>query len=181
MSGERDDTSAVGGRTCRHEMIYDDERKRSYANELTDFLKDLIPGYDLLADPGERASARIRHAAGVRASWQANVNAAFGTVGCTPEQISVLTSDQPFPLVPCTWSAPVPLLLLDSCYEPTTELPRPIAEEPGEIFWLEPAEELTYLSSLNVLDVVMLVDHAAESHYAGWASEAVPRAHVTGQ
>ena len=163
MSGDGDTApSVVDGGAYRHEMIYDGERKRSYANRLTDFLADLIPGYERLTDHAERTSARVRHAADVRAAWQAAVNEAFGAEGCTPAQIAVLTSDLPAPPVPPVWSAPVPLLLVDSFYEPTTDLARPVAEDPGEIFWLEPTGELAYLLSLDVLDVVMLVDRAAE-------------------
>ena len=45
VSGDGDTApSVVDGGAYRHEMIYDGERKRSYANRLTDFLADLIPG-----------------------------------------------------------------------------------------------------------------------------------------
>lgn len=166
MSEDRPSASSrVEVSAYRHEMIYDGERRHGYADHLVDFLPNLIDGYAELTGAGERTEARIRHAAGVRASWQAEVNLAFGTEGCTPEQILVLTSDQA-PVVLRTWSAPVPLLLVDSCYEPTTELPRPVAEEPGEIFWLEPMDELAYLLSLDVLDIVMLVDHLGGSDHS---------------
>lgn len=164
MSQDRVGAPPVAGRAHRHEMIYAGERR--YAERLTDFLADLIPGYTELTDPAERTRARVRHANGVRAAWQAEINLAFGAEGCTAEQIVVLSGDHAAPPDLRDWSAPVPLLLVDSFYEPATELARPVAVEPGEIFWLKPTDELGYLLSLDVLDIVVLVDHVAGPGHA---------------
>jgi hypothetical protein len=142
-----------------HEMVHGDERRCRYADDLGDFLPDLIPGYTELSDPAARTDARVRHARRVRFDWQHDVTAAFGVEGCTPEQIAVLTDERTMPPAVSIWSAPVPLLLVDCWYEPTTDLARPVGRDPGEIFWLEPSDEVAYVRSLALLDIVIVIEN----------------------
>ena len=64
-----------------------------------------------------------------------------------------LTDDANDPRVNLEWDLEVPLVLMTSDYVPFTERPAPT----GNIFWLDPTTELTYLRSLDRLGVMKLL------------------------
>lgn len=144
------------GTPYRFEMIHASRTRRSYADEPAELVTALIPGYPGEHDPVAAAVARIRHAVHIQIVAQAAINVELGFEGCTPEQRALLCGDRTVAPTPTRWAAPVPLVLVDCFYAPVSELPRPIAEAPGELRWLRPSTDWDYLRSLADLGVVDL-------------------------
>lgn len=54
------------------------------------------------------------------------------------------------------WNLSVPLVLLRNNYEPYTTRPLPA----GNIVWLDPSTEMTYLQSLHAVGVLTMMEHS---------------------
>ncbi|MEV7320188.1 hypothetical protein [Streptomyces sp. NPDC093970] len=144
------------GTPYRYDMLHAGGARRTYADEPAELLAALLGGY-AEEDVHGRTEARIRHAVSTQVLVQAALNVRLGLAACSPHQREALTGDravQPVPREP--WTAPVPLVLIDCFYAPTTDVPRPTAQRPGEIWWLDPRDEWTYLVGLHELGVVHL-------------------------
>lgn len=156
------------GRPYRFEMIIEDGRWRVYADEPDDLVAELIDGYRQLLSPVDRAEARIRYAVGVQVALQAALVNEHGTDGCTEPEREVLLGDRAEPPTPPVWRAPVPLVLVAAFYQPVQPRPRPAAEEPGEIWWIDPADNWTLLRDLHRYGVITVA--VAEAPPAGAGS-----------
>lgn len=142
------------GSMWRYEMVFDGGRRRSYADDLTVLTGELIGDYGDLA-PAQRRAARAAHAHGVQAAVQARLIIAIGLAGCSSAGRLVLDDGwSPAPAIQA-WAEPVPLVLVDSDYEPFTSTPRPIGRD-GHILWLDTTDDETYLTSLTVAGEVIL-------------------------
>jgi hypothetical protein len=142
----------------RYEMVHYGGALRTYADDPGELVAALIPGYAEIDDPIGSARARIIHAIHVQVTTQAAINVERGVAACRPAAREVLSADRAIPPVVTTWTAPVPLVLVDCFYAPVTDLPRPVALAPGEILWLRPATEMDHLRSLAALGLILLAE-----------------------
>jgi hypothetical protein len=149
------------GHPFTFELIYADGRWRAYAETTSELLAFLIPGYDQLEGPAERLQARIRYAVDVQVALQARLAAHGDLRGCAPDQQALLLGSRDQPPVIERWSAPVPLLLITSFYQPAGPHVRPV-EDGGEVWWLDPDDEWSLLESLAAAGWVGLARRSPE-------------------
>lgn len=153
------------GDPFRFEMLFNGFADRAYADRAEDLLDCLIPRY-LTMTPAERLAARLAHAVRVQTTVQADINYEHDNlVGCTPEEIAVLTATRSVPPSILMWSCPVPLVLVDVFYQPTGDLPTIVSgladvTNPPNVYWLRPSDEDDYLASLAYVGFVGLHAHA---------------------
>lgn len=140
------------GRLWRFEMIFGGGAWRAYADTAADLVAALIPGYDDLVAPTERAHARLRTACDLQVRLQAALVAGPQIVECTAEQREVLLGNFSQPPVLVWWDAPVPLVLVKTFYAPYRPTPAP----EGNVWWLDPSDEWELLVTLAQADVIRL-------------------------
>ncbi|MFJ3639692.1 hypothetical protein ACIPRD_08060 [Streptomyces sp. NPDC090108] len=148
------------GTPYRFEMVHDGGTWRTFGDRPAELLAALVPGYPGPDDPVAAARARIRHAVRIQVLVQAAVNTEKGESGCTREQLDVLRGDRTRQPEVDEWSAPVPLVLVDCFYAPTTGIPVPVPVPPGEIWWLRTRTEWDYLRSLARLGLIVLAERS---------------------
>ncbi|WP_327591334.1 hypothetical protein OHA25_60385 (plasmid) [Nonomuraea sp. NBC_00507] len=131
------------------ELIYDAGRWRAYGDTPAELLELLLPGYQQ-QDAQQQYQARIRAAVDVQVALQAQLNSANPELvtRCTDEQRAILVGDRDRPPAPEAWTAPMPLVLVTSFYEPDGELGRPTAAGDA-IIWLDPSNDWSLLESLH--------------------------------
>ncbi|MEV0144732.1 MULTISPECIES: hypothetical protein [unclassified Nonomuraea] len=143
----------VDGSLYRYEMIFAGGGSRAYADEPGELVGALSPGYDALGTPDERDQARVRMALDAQVRLQAQLAATDRLEECTAEDRAVLLGGRHVPPAPEEWTAPVPLVLITTFYEPAGSLPRPRGPEELQV-WLDPADDWTLLTSLHAAGVI---------------------------
>lgn len=156
-----------------------------YADSVTEIIEATLPGYaDLkfvddagnveLLDEGNDVALVMRYddLIGYATGLQEHIvttaieNGDFDPTAVSEDVLTELFAERivPFEGVPFTddindervtleWELDVPLVLMTSDYVPFTERPAPT----GNIIWLDPTTELTYLRSLDRLGVLKLL------------------------
>jgi hypothetical protein len=141
------------------ELIYGGLEYRAYADSVTELCEELIPGYAHAATDVDQAALRIAFAVSEQVRLQAVIVAEAGLDGCSDEQRRILLGSREHPPAIEEWSAPVPLVLVDSFYEPIGELVRPTESSEGQrqdIIWLSPSDETSLLNSLHDAGVIVV-------------------------
>lgn len=83
---------------------------------------------------------------------------------CRPDEQALLLGSRHVPPVLEVWEADVPLVLVDTYYEPLGALPRPRGRprgggpEDSNVIWLRPADEAELLASLADAGVVVVAE-----------------------
>jgi hypothetical protein len=160
------------GQPYRYELTYDGDHRRAYADTLTELCGALIEGYDpdaitqRLVDEdipdaqleplvtGELDELRIVHSVGVQVRLQAEINAQAPIDQLPPDKLQLLRSDRVTQPAIDHWDSDVPLVLSAHDYQPDGDLPRPT----GDIIWLDPRDESTYLSTLEAAGLIRLAE-----------------------
>lgn len=154
-----------------YRMIYDRSERIGYADTPAELLGLLIPGYESLGEQ-DQTVARIKHAVRVQVSLQAEINQGVDPAvwaALSDEEREVLNGprfEQPHGWSEDsefgdTWDSDIPLLLVETGYEPWTARPKPISgiadvTNPPNIVWLRPQEEWEFLQSLAVAGEIVL-------------------------
>ena len=139
-----------------------------FADGIADFVDGLIPGY-LSKDIDEAAEARIL-LAGHAASWlQAQAIATL-----TEEELNNLDEADliallaprlgPDAAVADWWTVDIPLYVVETSYEPYTDVPRPASSKDGRkdldpIQWIRPAGEEDLVVSLHEAGFIRLMEN----------------------
>lgn len=149
------------GGLYRFEMIFDGGRYRAYADTVTELCEQLIHGYAGLEDDVSQAAARIQHAVRAQVQLQAALVAEADLSSCSPEEQELLLGARHVPPALEVWEADVPLVLVDTYYEPLGGLPRPrgcprAGPEDSNLIWLCPADEAELLASLADAGVLVV-------------------------
>jgi|GEM_PF-872851 len=174
---------AADDQPFRYELTYDGDYRRAYAATLTELCGALIEGYDP-AEIGQRLQAegvpaeqledlvtgeldelRIVQAVAVQVRLQADLNARAPLDDFTQDQLAVLRGDRVTQPAIDSWDAPVPLVLSTHDYQPQGDLPKP----DGNIIWLDPRDEATFIESLDASGVVRLAEHVGPEPGEGLA------------
>jgi hypothetical protein len=161
------------GDLYRYELTYDGDHRRAYADSLTELCGALIEGYEpseitdrLLSEGvpvdrledlvgGELDEMRIVHTVGVQVRLQADINAQASLEDLRELQVATLRGDRVTQPAVDRWDAPVPLVLSTHDYQPQGDRPRP----DGNIIWLDPRDEATFLGTLEAAGLVRLAEH----------------------
>ncbi|MFI6244553.1 hypothetical protein ACIBEF_32535 [Micromonospora sp. NPDC050795] len=141
-------------------MIEPDDRWRAYADEPAHLVAELIPHY-AYTDEASRSEARVSMAQRVRAVFQAQLLAFSDVEECTPEQLLTLHG-LANPAAITGWTMETPLVLIEGAYAPSGVLPRPTAEPPAEILWIDPGTDESLLRSLHYLGLLVLAEPAED-------------------
>jgi len=144
------------GTLYRYELIDPDDRWRVYADEPADLVAELIPGY-VEAAATDRAVARESMAQRLRAAFQAELLAATGADELTEQQRLAFDG-----AATTTWTGSTPLVLVEGAYAPAGPLPRPVAEPPAQILWIDPSEDGALLRSLHYLGILVLAERVPD-------------------
>ena len=154
----------------RYELTYDGDHRRAYADTLTELCGALIEGYDpdemteRLTDEdipdeqleklvtGELDELRIVHCVGVQVRLQATINTQEPIDQLPADDRNTLRGDRVDQPAIDSWDSEVPLVLSTHDYQPNGNLPRPT----GNIIWLDPRDEATYIGSLEAAGLVRL-------------------------
>jgi len=143
-------------------MYYRDGLAVAFSDSYEELLLALIPGYDDM-DDDERAFQRIRLAQGAAAAVQSRVLAQVAEEDVSPEEWDVLIARRESPQPRADWwTSPIPLVIVETSYEPFTDIPRPASglESPDattNIWWVRPEEEEDFLISLHEIGFIRLM------------------------
>jgi hypothetical protein len=148
-----------GGGQFRYEMITEGGKWRVYADTPVELIGYFIPGYPELTDEVARTTERLLYTVTVQVALQAMVMADMEVqhgIIPTPEELAVLEAPRDVPPQITVWESEIPLVLVESYYQPQGELPRPtglLAEEdnaePYNLIWLDPGGDMPLLLSLH--------------------------------
>jgi hypothetical protein len=142
------------GTWYRYEMVCYTERTRVYADTPHELIAYLIPGYDTLTGSHDQGVARTRYAVDVQVHTQANINATVAQFAASAAERDILFGGRAQQPTIETWASTVPLVLIDTFYQPHTDQPAPVSDiadvaDPENIWWLTPAAgEFAFLESL---------------------------------
>jgi hypothetical protein len=161
----------------RYQMVYGQGRQRVMADDPADLLSHLIPGY-LDFPPELRPALRTSHAEESLHRLQQRINVAYGLDDVDSDEWRLLTTRHAGPVVIDAWSAPVPLVLVNTHYAPYTEQSRP-EERGGRIVWLDTTDDETYLNSVALAGEIFLAVRVEEESEPGETPEPAPAAPVT--
>ncbi len=160
------------GRPYRYELTYNGDHRRAYADTLSELCGALIEGYDSdaitqrLVDEdvpddqlealvtGELDELRIVHAVGVQVRLQAEINAQAPIDQLPSDQLELLRGDRVTQPSIGHWDSDVPLVLSAHDYQPDGDIPRPT----GDIIWLDPRDESTYIQTLEAAGLIRLAE-----------------------
>lgn len=159
---------ATDGNPLRWEWIDEARGERVYVASADELLGEWLPGYDQ-ADAEQRLTARIEHAAAVRAEVAAAVVARVEAEGAVidPDDRLVLLDSSWSPPQVRSWSNPVALVLIDVFYAPFTNRPAPTSgldgdvAEPRNLLWLRPSAADDYVRSLAHAGFASLAERTA--------------------
>jgi hypothetical protein len=137
-------------------MFFGGGKHVAFAATPGELITVLVPGYADLDDAGQQR-ARIRLAHDAQVALQAVINAeasAAALAALSEEQRSVLFGPRFQPPVIDFWEPDIALVLVESAYAPTTDVPQPVSaiadvQDPPNLVWLRPAEEWEFLTSLS--------------------------------
>lgn len=154
------------GDLYEYEMVCDGGLTRVYGDTPEDMLAYLIEDYQNKT-PKEKVMARIRHSMEIKISLQVHINHYFRKVSKNKaEQIILYNPQKQQPLI-AEWVSEIPLVLVDSFYQPYSHVKKPVGlEEPHEnIWWLNPTkDELEYLISLHETSYLDLYQKQPTKH-----------------
>jgi hypothetical protein len=136
-------------------MYYDGAKFAAFADDPTDLIAVLVPGYQDLNE-ADRLQARIRLAIDAQVRTQALINAEADRAeweALTDEQRTVLSGPRFEQPRVDFWDPQIVLVLVETGYAPYTDIDQPISgiadvQNPPNILWLRPLDEWDLLESL---------------------------------
>jgi hypothetical protein len=151
------------GEPYQYCMILPDRESLVYTDSVDDLLESLIPGY-LELDDKEQTIKRIMLANVVASYIQGILLSELSEENFfDEEQWRILYAPKTGPNAPnpLFWSYPVPLIVLDTSYEPYTSLTRPCSANDGvksdNLVWLFPSDPEKFILSLSEIGHIRLM------------------------
>lgn len=146
-------------------MYFNGMAEVAFADSYLDLLNVLIPGYSDF-DEAERDYQRIRLAQSVAAQVQAEIIAEVDPADVTEAEWATLTSPRSVSQPRADWwTSKVPLVVVETGYEPFTSVPRPAsgltADDPNadNLWFIRPAEEEDFLVSLHEVSYIRMMEN----------------------
>jgi hypothetical protein len=140
------------GSYYRYELIDSEAWARVYSDDIKELMEYLIPSYT-----GEYTQ-RLNHAISMQVKMQAQILSYYLDADVTDEEYSLLVGPRHIQPDVKIWTSQVPLILIDSFYEPYTKITAPVGnfvEKDDNILWIEVAKsESSYLKSLDYLGLL---------------------------
>lgn len=154
------------GSTFRYCMYFHNGFDVAFADTYGELLQVLLPGYENLDEVG-RAEQRILLGVAAANQVQAAVIAEADLSAVSDEDYRTLTAPRIAPAVRADWwSCPVPLVVVETAYEPWSDVPRPASalsdtQDAPNLWWIRPGDEEEFLLSLHDVGYVRLLEAAA--------------------
>ncbi len=152
------------GTSYRYCMYFRGGHDVAFANTYLDLLDAMLPRYARL-DEIERLNARIGVAHTVAAWTQGRILAELDEGDVSEEELRVLQASRGrTPPHVGVWSSEVAYVVVETSFEPFTDIPRPIgrrfdgADSPN-LWWICPADEEAFLISLHLVGHVTLMEN----------------------
>lgn len=146
-------------------MYFNGGAEVAFAESHVELLDVLIPGY-LDFDDAERDYQRIRLAQSVAAQVQAEIIAEVSPDDVTDTEWAALTAPRGVSQPRADWwTSPVPLVVVETGYEPFTSIPRPASglpvddENRDNLWFIRPAEEEDFLVSLHEVGYLRMMEN----------------------
>lgn len=134
-----------------------------FADSIEELLAGLLPGYPDMDEP-EQAYQRIRLAQRAAAQVQAEVLAEVDPDSVSADEWRTLTAPRTVSQPRADWwTCPVPLVVVETGYEPFTDVPRPASgladgrADAENLWWVRPAEDEDFLISLHEVGYLRLL------------------------
>jgi hypothetical protein len=135
-----------------------------FADTFDDLADALIPGYLTETDPVEQAMMRIRLAESAAVTMQAAILTATDPDTITDDEWAVLTAPKVGPGAPEAplWASTVPLIVVETSYQPYTTRLRPYTVTDGiqseNLWWIRPGLTEDLLLSLHDIGYIRLME-----------------------
>lgn len=154
------------GRPYRYCMYFHGYSDVLFADEQEELIDGLIPGHNSMSEE-DAAYHRIRLAQAAAAQVQAEILAEVDPQTVSEEEWKTLTAPRGISQPRADWwTCEVPLVVVETGYEPFTDVPRPasglsdgIADAPN-LWWIRPAEEEDFLYSLHEVGYIRMFINA---------------------
>ncbi len=137
------------------EMLFNGLWECVYSDTYDELLEILIPGY-IAGNEEERAYLITSYFQQAAAIAQALFLNNFDPSEYNDEEKAILLAHKYNPVEIDTWASEIPLILLDVCYEPYTNVAKPQAVGDGVILWLKIGNAETVLRSLSSIGNINL-------------------------
>ena len=152
------------GAQYRFEMISNGGNDRVYADTITELVEALIPGYDEVATGSDADLQRLLYAVRIQVELQAALYNASPLGSCDEAEREIILAPRDTPPEVGTWTADVPLVLVETYYEPIGMRPRPTGQprsggaDDSNLIWINPLDELTLIQSLADAGVIVAAE-----------------------
>jgi hypothetical protein len=154
------------GQAFAYCMYFNGNVDVAFADTLNDLLDALIPGYTSL-NGADQDFQRIRLSQSVAAQVQAEILASLEPNQVTAEEYAVLSAPRGISQPRADWwTCPVPLVVVETGYEPFTAIPRPASglsdglSAPDNLWFIRPSEEEDFLISLHEVGYIRLMENS---------------------
>ena len=151
------------GRPFQYCMYFHDYYDVAFADTYDDLLEALIPGYQQLTEE-QAIESRILLGVSAASQIQAQIVAESDLSSVTEDQYKTLMAPRIAPSLRADWwTCPIPLVVVETAYQPYTDVPRPTSgisdtEEAPNLLWVRPAEEEEFLRSLHEIGYIRLME-----------------------
>lgn len=152
------------GKGYRYCMYFNSDIDVAFADTYEELLDVMIPGYSEMSEE-DQVFHRIKLAQTAAAQTQAMILASLEDNEVTDEEYQVLSAHRGLPQLRADWwTSEVPLVIVETSYQPFTDVPRPAsalsatADAPN-LWWVRPVEEEDFLISLHEIGFVRLMEN----------------------
>lgn len=156
------------GTSFNYCMYTDGNMNVAFADDVEDLLNVLIPGY-LAMSEADKDFSRIRLAQTVAAQVQAEIIFDVDPSLVSEEEWKALTAPRGVSQPRADWwTCEIPLVVVETGYEPYTNVPRPASAvadgriDAENLWFLRPADEEDFLFSLHEVGYIRLLTNSVE-------------------
>lgn len=146
-------------------MFYNNESQVVFADTYPELLEALIPGY-MNENENEQEFLRIVSAQKAAAEIQAEILTEVNLHTLNQKERNILTHPKNLTQLSVEWwTSEIPLVVVESAYEPYTTVPRPASSHQKEdnLWRINPIEEEQFLLDLNSIGYVRLLQTIEDS------------------
>jgi len=157
------------GAAMQYCMYFNGLESIAFADSYDELLDVFMAGYLDMTDD-ERFDARMRTASHIAAQLQAVILFEEDVTqdSVSSEEWAALTAPRALSQPRADWwKCPIPLVVVETAYEPYTDVPRPASAladgvaHPPNLLWIRPAEEEDFLHSLDEVGVIALLENTS--------------------
>lgn len=145
-------------------MYFNGDAEVVFADTQDELLETLIPGYGAMSED-DKDVARILLASAAAAQVQAEILMDVDPDSVTPEEWATLVARRDVSQPRADWwSSVVPLVVVETGYQPYTDVPRPASslsstQDAENLWFVRPVEEEDFLVSLHEIGYIRMLEN----------------------